>query len=294
MKKKIMAGALTVGMSVCLASAASANLESTISAINSSITETTTNIASGVTTSTVSKITEGVMDNVGVFTYNAAYNASDLDSSVDIEGATSFGFDGDISEFAATSVATEISLDAQLTYGDILNKIETTGIGAYSSAVGPVDADGNSTEAGLVINEDILRDINSTAYLTTFCGTELCSSPALDYSDTGVLGGSPIDDANFQDIVGFNLAMNEGAIDSSVAIKAYGEVVQTVDEGAPSTITDYDGEAITSVISVADGASYASYFNNDLNNLQIATTAIGAYGAGSINVGVNIQELVDL
>lgn len=201
---------------------------------------------------------ETAVSDLQVLGYNSAVNVDDLDASVLIQGATAFGIQ-DLTVVGSTFVQTT---GATVNYGDLVNKIETTGIGAYN----------NGQELG--VTAEITRNLDSESLLTSFCGTQLCSEPAFTYDTTSANTGSAI--AALPETVAFNLAYNAGGINSGIEISALNNV-QTV--FADTTGTD------TTTTTTA-------YLDNDLNNLQLATTAIGAYNAGKIDVNIKVQELV--
>lgn len=201
---------------------------------------------------------ETAVSDLQLLGYNSAINVEDIDGSVLIQGATAFGIQ-DLTVVGSTFVQTT---GATVDYGDLVNKIETTGIGAY-----------NNGEA-LGVTADITRNLNSASLITSFCGTQLCSEPAFTYDTTSGNTGSAI--AALPETVAFNLAYNAGAVASGIEISAVNSV-ETVflDTSATDTTT-----------------TTTTYLDNDLNNLQLATTAIGAYNAGSINLNIKLQELV--
>lgn len=194
--------------------------------------------------------------------YNSAINEEALDASVLIQGATAFGIQ-DLTVVGSNFVQTT---GATVDYADLVNKIETTGIGAY-----------NKGET-LGVTAEITRDLNSESLLTSFCGTQLCSEPAFTYDTTSANTGSAI--AALPETVAFNLAYNAGEINSSIEISALHSVETVFSEGA-TTATSDDTTTTTT-----------AYLDNDLNNLQLATTAIGAYSTGNIDINVKVQELV--
>lgn len=213
-----------------------------------------------------------------LLTFNAAVNTADIDGSVTIEAGGKLQ-----SSFPAPSGTGEGMMTLSDVLSTFINKIDAVAIGAYTNGTVEIAAAtesvkyANKVEGSIDITLDASQNVEGSKAITdgagsmiTWCGIKESGAGSYNSdfnSDASLDAGLAAElslDKSFElntsgligDTIAFNAALNTGDIDASVNIGGKGS------SGFSTTLAAID-----------------------FTNVQISTQAIGAYTAGTINVG---------